>query len=104
MIYPRNQDAIKTLIDSRNGDYNERKFYDCQDQAILLKACYSQQNIIRNNWKLLNKILMYAIVQLCMDWWLIASENVKIWSMNIIKLFDASSLVGIPHVESYFMA
>ena len=30
MIYPGNHDAIKTLIDSRNGDYNERKFYDCQ--------------------------------------------------------------------------
>ena len=64
MIYPGNHDAIKTLID---GDYNERKFYDCQDQAILLKACYSQQNIIINNWKLLNKILIHAIVQLCMD-------------------------------------
>ena len=58
---------VKTLIDSRNGDYNEQKFYDCQDQAILLKACYPQQNIIKNNWKLLNKILIHAIVQLYMD-------------------------------------
>ena len=32
------------------------------DQAIRLKTCYSQQNIIINNWKLLNKTLTHAIV------------------------------------------
>ena len=103
-MYPGNHDAIKILIDSRNGDNNEQKIYDCQDQAILLKTCYSRQNIIINNWKLLNKILTHAIVQLCMDSWLIAIENIKKWLMKIVKLFDASSLVGTPHVESYFMA
>ena len=50
MIYPGNHDTIKSLIDSRNGDNNEQKIYDRQDQAILLKTCYSQQNIIINNW------------------------------------------------------
>ena len=32
------------------------------DQAIRLKTSYSQQNIIINNWKLLNKTLTHAIV------------------------------------------
>ena len=55
------------------------------DQAIRLKTSYSQQNIIINNWKLLNKTLTHCV---WIEGWL-QSKNIKIWLMKIIKLFDA---------------
>ena len=45
-------------------------------------------------------------MRLCMDWWPITIKNIKIWLLKIMKLFDASSLVGtvattMQHVESF---
>ena len=54
------------------------------------KTFYLQQNIIINNWNLQNKTLTHAIV-----YGLITIKNIKIWLLKIIKLFDASSLVGV---------